>query len=164
VRDRLDLVSFLSRLGKPGEFDAGQGGVARRWYVGNLVHTDLQNDQADWIWTKPLTDGRWVPLHALVSGTLSVELLDAATQAQAWTSKVAVVAATEIHQTTAGRVRFRSSHPAAEIWVDGTRLGQGSEVQGDLLTGRHRVILRLDPRTAMAPLRLEVEGAACVLD
>ncbi|MBL9126731.1 MAG: c-type cytochrome, partial [Verrucomicrobiales bacterium] len=38
-QDRLDLVAFLSRLGKPGAFDASQGGVARVWYLGNVVHT-----------------------------------------------------------------------------------------------------------------------------
>ena len=29
--ERLDLVKFLSQLGRPGEFDAAKGGVARAW-------------------------------------------------------------------------------------------------------------------------------------
>ena len=163
-QDRLDLVAFLSRLGKPGEFDASQGGVARVWYVGNVVHTDLQNDQADWIWKSALTEKRWVPLTTLVRGDLSADLLESATRAQAWTSKVAVVAATEIQQAAAGPVRFRVTVDDAEVWVGGKRWGTGREVAGEVPAGRHRVIVKLDPRKMPDGLRLEGQGVAFVVN
>ena len=163
-QERLDLVSFLSRLGKPGEFDASQGGVARLWYFGNVVHTDLQNNQTDWIWKTALTDKRWVPMTALVRGEVSGDLLDIATKAQAWTGKLSVAAATEILQATAGPVRFRLNTPNAEVWVDGKLLGTGPEVRGEVGAGRHRVIVKLDPRKMPDGLRLDGEGVAFVLN
>lgn len=164
AQDRLDLVAFLSRLGKPGEYDASRGGVARVWHIGNVVHTDLQNDQADWIWKAAFTERRWVPVTALVRGDLDAELLDGAARAQAWTSKVAVVAATEVRLAEAGAVRFRLSTADAELWVAGRLLGTGREVVGELPAGRHRVIVRLDPRRMPDGLRLEGEGVSFVLD
>jgi hypothetical protein len=160
----LDLISFLSRLGKPGEFDASQGGVARVWHIGNLVHTDLQNNEADWIWKAPWTEKRWVPVTSLVRGDISADLLEAATKAQAWTSKVAVIAATEIQQAVGGTIRLRLNTADAEVWVSGKLLGTGREVSGEVPAGRHRVILKLDPRKLPDGLRLEGQGVAFVLN
>lgn len=163
-QERLDLISFLSRLGKPGEFDASQGGVARVWHIGNLVHTDLQNNEADWIWKAPWTEKRWVPVTSLVRGDISADLLEAATKAQAWTSKVAVIAATEIQQAVGGTIRLRLNTADAEVWVGGKLLGTGREVSGEVPAGRHRVIVKLDPRKLPDGLRLEGQGVAFVLN
>ena len=43
--ERNDLVAFLSRLGKPGEFDASKGGVTRLWRVLPVTH---RMDQGGW--------------------------------------------------------------------------------------------------------------------
>ncbi len=163
-KERLDLFAFLSRLGKPGEFDASRGGVARVWHVANVVHTDLQNNEGDWFWKKPFTDRRWVPVMARVNGTLTRPLLEQATRAQAWTSKVAIILVSEIEHATGGRVRFKSSVPAAELWVAGKPLGTGAEISGEVPAGRHRVVLKLDPRTVPEVVRLEAEGAAWLLN
>ena len=163
-QERLDLVAFLSRLGKPGEFDASQGGVARVWYFGNVVHTDLQNNQTDWIWKAALTEKRWVPMTALVRGDVSSDLLDVASKAQAWMANLSVAAATEIQQATAGPIRFRLNTPNAEVWVDGQLLGTGREMGGEVAAGRHRVIVKLDPRKMPDGLRLEGDGVTFVLN
>ena len=163
-QDRLDLFAFLSRLGKPGEFDASKGGVARKWRIGMVVHTDLQNNDGDWFWSRSLDDKRWTPVLSLVGGSLPREVLDESVKAQAWVGKVAVIAATEVEQGMGGRVVFRSGAPDAEIWVDGKRWGSGREVAGDLGSGKHRVVLRMDPRKPPESLRLEAEGTVFVLN
>ncbi len=163
-RDRLDLFAFLGRLGKPGEFDASRGGVARFWRVANVVHTDVQNNQADWFWKTPLRDNRWTPLYSLVSGDLPGPLIEGAIKAEAWTSKVAVVLATEIEQAAAGVVHFRLAESPAEVWVEGRYLGKGPELAGNLPSGRHRVIVKLDPQHLPERIRLEAEGATFVLN
>ncbi|MGE3309409.1 MAG: hypothetical protein AB7O66_05505 [Limisphaerales bacterium] len=163
-QDRLDLLAFLSQLGKPGEFDASQGGVARVWYFGNVVHTDQQNNQTDWIWTTPLTAKRWVPVTTLVRGDISSDLMETATRAQAWTGKLSVVAATEIRQAVAGPIRLKLNTADAEIWVDGKSWGRGPEVSGEIGAGLHRVIVSLDPRRLPESLRLEGPGVAFVLN
>ncbi|MBL9134285.1 MAG: c-type cytochrome [Verrucomicrobiales bacterium] len=161
--DRLDLYAFLSRLGKPGDYDASRGGVARLWRAANLVHTDLQNNEGDWFWKKPFDDKRWVTVLSRVNGTLTRVLLEDSLKAQAWTSKVALILATEVEQSTAGTVRFRFGGAGGELWVDGRSLGNGPEVAVDLPPGRHRVVLKLDPRQVPETVRLEGEGAVFVL-
>lgn len=162
-QERLDLYAFLGRLGKPGDFDASRGGVARRWRVANVVHTDLQNNQGDWYWRRPLDDRRWTLIDSLVRGDLPERAIEPAVQAQAWTSKVAVVLATVIDQAVEGTVRFRWVPEEAELWVDGKRLGTGPAAEARVAAGRHRVIVKLDPRRVPERVRLEADGTAFVL-
>lgn len=163
-KDRLDLFAFLSRLGKPGPFDASKGGVARLWRLAHVVHTDQQDNQGDWFLKRPLSEKRWVPVYSLVSGGIPRDLLEESIKAQAWSSKLALVAATEIDQAVAGPVTFRSSVPDAELWVGGRMIGKGGEVRTELPAGRHRVVLRMDPRQAPEMLRLEAVGTSFVLN
>lgn len=163
--ERLDLWAFLGQLGKPGLFDASRGGVARVWRIANLVHTDLQNQQAEWFWDRSFNDPRWMRVFALVRGDLPRETIDQAAQAQAWTSKVAVIVATEMEVGAAGPVRFQVSPSSAEVWVDRTlTTGDGAERTAELGAGRHRVVIRLDPSRLPAALRLEVTGAGFLTD
>lgn len=162
--ERLDLYAFLSRLGKPGDYDASRGGVARLWRVANLVHTDLQNNEGDWFWRKPFDDKRWVTLLSQVNGNLTRDLLEESLKAQAWTSKVALILATEVDQTTEGTVRFRWGADGGELWINGRSVGNGPEVTAPLSPGRHRVVLKLDPRRVPEHVRLEGEGAVFVLN
>ena len=66
--------------------------------------------------------------------------------------------------TTAGPIRLRLNTPNAEVWVDGKRLGMRREVTGDVDAGRHRVIVKLDPRKLPESLRLEGDGVTFVLN
>jgi putative heme-binding domain-containing protein len=162
--ERLDLIAFLGQLGKPGPYDASKGGVARRWRIAHVVHTDVQNNEADWFLDRPLNDPRWVPVYTLVNGELPVDALEEAVKAQPWTSKVAVVLATEVTVAVEGPVRFQLRPSNAELWVDRKSLGTGSEITVALPAGRHRLVLRLDPRRLPDAVRLEGEGAMFTLD
>jgi putative heme-binding domain-containing protein len=163
-QERLDLFAFLGQLGRPGAFDASRGGIARRWRIANVIHTDIQNQQEDWYWHRPLDDRRWVGVYSLVSGQLPGEAIEAAARAEAWTSKLAVILATEIEQAAPGPIRFRPAPVEAEIWVAGQRLGNGPEVVANLPPGRHRVIVKLDPNRLPGGFRLEAEGGNFVLN
>jgi putative heme-binding domain-containing protein len=159
--ERLDLFAFLSRLGKPGEFDASRGGVARRWRVASLVHTDVQNGQADWMWRAARDDKRWTDVLSRVNGDLTRTLIEGATRGDFWTAKLAVLAMTEIHVATAGMVRLRlAANPAAELWVDGAKAAAPLE----LAAGTHRVVVRIDPRSVPDAFRLESSDASFSLD
>jgi putative heme-binding domain-containing protein len=162
--ERLDLIAFLGQLGKPGPYDASKGGVARRWRIANVVHTDVQNNEADWFFERPLDDSRWVPVYTLVNGELPGDVLEQAVKAQPWTSKVAVVLATEVTVATEGTVRFRLLPATAELWVAGKMLGTGPEIVASLPAGRHRPILKLDPRRLPEVVRLESENATFALE
>ena len=70
-QEQTDLFAFLARLGKPGDFDASRGGVARRWHVAFTVHTDAQAGNEGWPLTASYSDKRWIHTTSLVSGVLS---------------------------------------------------------------------------------------------
>ena len=159
--EQLDLVAFLSRLGKPGDFDASKGGVARRWRLSNVVHTDQQNGQADWMWKKPLDDKRWTEVLSRVNGDLTRTLMETATKANMWSSKIAVLAVTEVQLSQPASVRFQlTATKGTELWVD------GSKVDGpvSLAAGTHRVLVRIDPNHIPDKIRLETRDAAFVLN
>ena len=159
--EQLDLVAFLSQLGKPGEFDASKGGVARKWRLANIVHTDQQNGQSDWMWKKPLEDKRWTEVLSRVNGDLTRTLMEGATKANIWSSKIAVLAVTEIQLAQPGTVRFQlTAAQGAELWVD------GSKVNGSvsLAAGTHRVLVRIDPNHIPDKIRLETKDASFVLN
>lgn len=164
-QQQLDLFAFLSRLGKPGPFDAAQGGVARRWRLTQTVHTDAQAGRELWPLEAKWEDSRWTPTYSLVNGTLPRTLIDEITKAQSWTSRLGVFAATEITTANAGPVQFTlTAGDGAELWVDGKRIGGNGASRVDLAAGTHRVIVKLDPKQVPAALRLETRDATFVLN
>jgi putative heme-binding domain-containing protein len=159
-QEKLDLVAFLTRLGKPGDFDAAQGGVARVWRLAQTVHTDAQAGQEGWPLTAPWDDKRWTPAAALVRGDLSRAALEEAVRGQFWVGKLAVYAATEITTAQPGPVNFTlAAGPGAELWVAGQKAGGPGAVRVELPAGTHRVLVKLDPRRIPDRIRLETRDA-----
>ncbi len=163
--DQLDLFAFLSRLGKPGDFDASKGGVARRWRLTQTVHTDAQAGQEDWPLKAGWEDRRWTPTYSLVKGGLPQPVLNEVLKSELWSSRLGVYAGTEITVAQAGPVHFQlTANPAAGLWVDGRRIGGAGASQVELSAGAHRVVVRLDPKQIPAFLRLESPDASFVLN
>jgi len=164
-QQQLDLIAFLSRLGKPGDFDASKGGVARRWRLGQTVHTDAQSGQELWPLQAAWEDKRWIPTYSLVNGTLPRSVVNELTQGQAWTSRLGIYAATEATTPAAGPVRFQlTAGDDAELWVDGRRIGGAGTSSAELPAGTHRILVKLDPRRIPEGVRLESPDAAFVLN
>jgi putative heme-binding domain-containing protein len=164
-QDQLDLFAFLSRLGKPGDFDASKGGVARKWYLTQTVHTDAQAGQELWPLSAPFSDKRWIAADALVSGALTKQIVDTATKAQFWTSRLKIYAATEIKIAAAGKVQFRwTADPGSELWLDNHKIADQSPATVDLQPGSHRLFVRIDPQKVPDALRIESTDASFVLN
>jgi len=159
--EQADLFAFLSRLGKPGEFDASRGGVARRWRLANLVHTDVQNGKGDWMWKAPTGDRRWTDILSRVNGDLTRTLMEGGTRSDFWISKLAVLAMTEVTTTGPAKATFTlTANPATELWIDGAKVAGPVE----LSAGLHRVIVKIDPAKVPDRIRLETRDAAFRLD
>ncbi|HTI69854.1 MAG TPA: hypothetical protein VMF06_07800 [Candidatus Limnocylindria bacterium] len=164
-QDQADLFAFLSRLGKPGDFDASKGGVARKWYLTQTAHTDQQAGQESWPFTTAFNDKRWTPRDALVRGVLSKEIVDEATKAQFWTSRLGIFAGTEIKVAQAGKVSFTwTTSPGAELWVNGGKVGSTSPASVELAPGTYRVVVRMDPAKIPASFKVESSDASFVLN
>jgi putative heme-binding domain-containing protein len=158
-QEQLDLFAFLSRLGKPGEYDASQGGVARRWRLYVLTHTDQQNGLANSMWEKPLTDRMWSPVYSLVSGKLSQSLIQEVTRRSQWVGTIGLYAATELTVAKAGPVTLNLNASAGEVWVDGRKLGGTGRQTTELSAGTHRVIVRIDPKQIPESVKLESDAS-----
>ena len=154
-QDKLDLIAFLSRLGKPGEFDASKGGVARRWRIYTFTHTDQQHGKNNDVWEKPLTDKMWQPTYSLASGKLTRAALQEASQREFWVGTLDVFAATEIQIAKAGPVKLKLDTAAGEVWIDGAKIGGAGETTVNLAAGTHRVLIRMDPKNVPDYARLE---------
>jgi hypothetical protein len=164
-QDQLDLFAFLSRLGKPGDYDASKGGVARRWRLAQVLHTDAQNGRETWPATVAFTDKRWMATYAYVRGSLPKSVLEEVTRGQPWVGRLAVYAATEIQTATAGPVRFNlAAAPGAELWIGGKKVGSTGASTTELPPGRHRVLVKLDTKHVPEWLRLESPDASFILE
>ncbi|MEN9733176.1 MAG: hypothetical protein RLZ45_1171 [Verrucomicrobiota bacterium] len=164
-QEQLDLFAFLSRLGKPGDFDAAQGGVARLWRVGQTVHTDAQAGQDLWPMTAPWGDRRWGLAPALVKGVLTRSLIDEITKASPWTARLGVYAGTELVTSKEGPVHFTlKAGPGSELWVDGRKVGGNGASTASLKAGTHRILVRMDPKQVPDELRLESPDGSFVLN
>ncbi|MSU58952.1 MAG: sorbosone dehydrogenase [Pedosphaera sp.] len=153
--EKLDLIAFLSRLGKPGEFDASKGGVARRWRIYTLTHTDQQNGLGNSMWEKPLGNKMWHPAFTLVNGKLTRRVLEEATKRDAWVGTLDIFAATELQTPKAGPVKLNLDATAAELWIDGKKIGGTGESVSELSAGTHRVLVRIDPKKIPDAIRLK---------
>jgi putative heme-binding domain-containing protein len=145
-QDKLDLIAFLSQLGKPGEFDASKGGVARRWRIYTLTHTDQQNGLGNSMWESQLGDKMWQPTYSLVSGKLTRRVLEEASKRSVWVGTIDVFAATELQTAKAGRVKLNLDASASEVWIDGKKIGGTGESVAELPAGTHRVLVRINPK------------------
>jgi putative heme-binding domain-containing protein len=155
-QEKLDLIAFLSRLGKPGEFDASKGGVARKWRTYTFTHTDQQHGKNNDVWEKPFDDKMWQPVYSLVNGKLSRQALEEAGKRQFWAGTLAVYAATEIQIAKAGSVKLKlDAAGAPELWIDGRKIGGVGETPVELSAGTHRLLVRLDPKNVPEFVRLE---------
>ena len=167
-QEQSDLFAFLSRLGKPGDYDASKGGVARRWHIGFTVHTDAQSGNEGWPLAAAYSDKRWIHTTSLVSGALSRAAIEAATRANIWVGRLAVFAATDIDVSQASANKALNlqliANPAAELWVGGRKVGGTGTASVTLPQGRHRVLIKLDPKSIPATLRLASSDVSFVLE
>ena len=161
----IDLVRFMSELGKPGPYAAVTARVVRRWetlqpsnetYRQLLRTSDTQTIAAD----KDLT---WVPAYSTVSGGLppsdvrdftirgSIALAD---------RKFGFVRCT-INVTTAGEVGVLLNDASGlDIWVDGKPHEPATKLTIPLEVGIHRITFGVNLLTRTLPLRAELTDIA----
>jgi putative heme-binding domain-containing protein len=139
--ERLDLIKFLSELGKPGDYDAPNGGVARTWRL-YLVTALNEPFGVERVVKADFRLAGWVPTLSLVNGTLPREAIDQAFASLA--NNRGLFAATECQSPAGGRVQFRVVGEATSAWLNGRRLSrQGREFVGEAKAGANALVLQL---------------------
>jgi putative heme-binding domain-containing protein len=153
--ERLDLFRFLSQLGKPGNYDAAAGGVARVWRLQGGAHT-LEQFGIDKVVTGDIQGKDWQPAYTLVDGRLlKDEILETGNVARN-RSLVSVFAATQFQVAKSGPVQMKlEASTGSAVWIDGKPIDGNSNLKTDLAAGTHTIIIRLDARQIPDGLRLK---------
>lgn len=160
--EQVDLIRFLSLLGKPGAFDASQGGVARRFEIFAGTHR-IEQQGAERIIQGEIKDG-WKPLLTFVSGDVPAEALRELTKQPINIALVHVYARTRIETSSSADVSLTIPAHGA-LWIDGIeapgrRTKSKTTFQTHVAAGKHEVLVRLDARDLPETFRLESKDVA----
>ena len=158
----IDLVRFLSQLGKIGPYSVGTDRVLRRWQVLEAtpeVKSAIAASGIDSLITREqsLT---WRPVYTTVAGELPLsEWPDAGRVAGA---APLALARTQLEATSPGEVKLTfNADDALSVWVDGRRVkstgDRARSVVVDLTRGGHTIAVAVD-------LAHRREGLRCVLE
>jgi len=156
----VDLVRFLSELGKGSQFAVGQARVARRW------QTLAWSKEAQFVLNRTSYDSAagehdafvWEPVYSRVVGDLPIADLPSFVVHQG--NNPTTFVRTQLEVTTAGLVRLALGDiEGLAIWIDGKPTPPQSELTIDFAVGRHQVTLAVDQKLRKPPVRLEILDA-----
>jgi putative heme-binding domain-containing protein len=159
--ERFDLIKFLSSLGKPGQYDATRGGVARVW---RLYQVTSQNEH---LGMEGVTHGDfarkdWVRVYSHVNGTLPREVC--AGTASAHENSRGFFAATQCQSANGGPTTFKLRGEAKAIWVNGLPAKAGPDFEATLALGTNTIVLQLDAAKVPKVVRLGSDGVTFLTD
>ena len=145
-REKIDLYAFLSRLGKPGGYDASKGNVARYWalHPGDLWDANGAKP--------PATE---TPAYTLVDGRLTRDLLKSALQLFPNAGE-SVIAVAHFQVPAAGTINLKLIG-ASEVRLDGKPVSFPADqpMPVTLAAGEHTLGVRLKTKELPEVLRLE---------
>jgi len=160
-QEQLDLIRFLSELGKPGAFDATRGNVARRWWL--LPNTiDLVQFGEEKVLKDDIRAGDWGAAGTFVDGGLPRSALQEALARKSWRGPRAVYAATQFQTAKAGPVEISLVIPrGTPAWLDGQPMTLDGPVE--LPAGVHTVLVKLTAEAFPEHLKVSInEGTFLV--
>lgn len=157
--ERLDLYAFLSALGKPGDFDAGKGGVARTWRA-YLVSAANEHLGIQRVVEGDYTLKDWVQIASFVNGTLPVYELEAAFPTRG--NNRGFYISTRFDSPQGGSVTFTLSGESAGGWLNGRRVNLSKTFSVTARPGVNVLVLEINPLDLPA-IRLSSETASFVL-
>jgi putative heme-binding domain-containing protein len=156
-QELLDLVKFLSELGKVGAYSVGKARVVRRWQV---LEGMPENERALSRGGAGIVAGDdpsllWGPAYSKVSGILPLADLPQVRQAA---DRKTIAARLRLDATAAGKVRLRLALPSkVSLWLDGKVVTPAETLDIDLTAGIHTITVAVDAGSAAADLRCDVE-------
>jgi putative heme-binding domain-containing protein len=163
-KELVDLVSFLARLGKVGDFAVGKERVVRRWEAltpTNESYGDLRRWGFEAI-ARPNEAIKWQPLYSRVSGDLP--LMEAPTfTLEAFmlpdTKETYRIVRCAIDCEVAGKVKLLFSQTVPKVcWIAGKPVAAAKEMMVELPTGKSTILLGIEGESPQS-LRLEIGDA-----
>jgi len=166
----VDLVRFLSELGKVGQFQVSRDRLVRSWQT--LIPTPdaefrvRRTRLASIAQNDPVFS--WKAAYSRVDGTLPTKGLPALPFHGAFKPEPMVVVRFDFDVTTAGPVDLQLGLTTGlTVWLDGTPLESAETTRLEPEVGRHRVTIGVSVNDRAEPLRVElkdVEGSPAQLN
>jgi len=155
-RELIDLVRFLSELGKVGPYAPSQSRVARRWQTLDPATPKLSEILISAPGSVPgRQDLVWTPVYSQVSGELPLSDLPVVIYPIGGVRTN--IFRTEIDVTTEGAVGLKFNDiTGLSLWIDGKAVTVANEVATDLSRGTHTVLLRVELAKRQQPIRVEL--------
>lgn len=159
----IDLVRFLSELGKPGPYAAVTARVVRRWET--LEPTKESYDRmyrtSD---TQVIADRKlqWVPAYSAVGGSIPLaDVRDFKMQERLGeAARVVGFLRCRLNATTAGAVGLTLNDTTGlQLWLDGKPLEVRDRQDLPLSQGEHEITMSVNLLTRKNPVRLELVDA-----
>ncbi len=159
--ERLDLIKFLSSLGKPGAYDAAKGGVARLWrlYLATSGNAPLGIEGV--IRGDFKRDG-WVPIVTLVNGELSRDVCDVTMPSRGGSR--GFFAATQFQSASGGAARFNLVGGAKDAWLNGVPVKAGAQFSVELKHGVNTLVLQLDGANLPDAVKLSSDDVSFLMN
>ncbi|HKQ40800.1 MAG TPA: HEAT repeat domain-containing protein, partial [Verrucomicrobiae bacterium] len=146
--ERLDLLRFLSELGKPGPYDASKQNVARLWRISLSDDDKVEN---------------WSRMSTTVSGTLQKRELEA--ELPLANRHEPFFAAARFETAGSGTVKLHlEGVETPKAWLDGKPIGGNTDLAADIPAGVHTFKLKLDPAGLSAGIKLQISDGAFLVD
>ncbi len=149
--ERLDLIKFLSQLGRPGPYDAAQGGIARLWNLYLVVSRNQATGIAPVIRGDPALPD-WTPAYSLVSGALPRDVITAAYPT--FENSRGLYAATRFESASGGNATLALTGTATAAWLNGQPVKPGATFAITAQPGTNVIVLQLDEQNLPAELAL----------
>jgi hypothetical protein len=135
------LIKFLSSLGKPGDFDASKGGVARAWKL-YIIQSPNEHLGVERVVQGDFTLKDWRNVFALVSGRLAKEIVEESIPNRG--NNRGLFAATRFQSAKGGAARFAVDGAIKGIWVNGTPVRAGAQFTAETKPGLNTIVVQLD--------------------
>ncbi len=161
----LDLVRFLSALGKVGPYSVSKARLVRRWQALSptteaytlLTRTSHASVAKGDPWIV------WSPAYSTVAGDLpldAVPIFKLGTGAEKQVILASFVCC-QLDATTAGKVKLLLNSPkGVKAWLDGEPVEARNDMVLDLGVGSHTVTFDVDRAARVEPLRVELDDVA----
>jgi putative heme-binding domain-containing protein len=160
-QELVDVVRFLSELGRTPSYRVDNRRLARRWQALEPTPETLEHLRRNRLGAAAGQHPSfiWSPLYSRVDGTLPMDDLPLlASQKGAYLHlPQASAVRCELESTTGGAVRLALNDPTALLlWLDGQPLDAAGTIDLDLPAGRHALTCIVDRQQRTAPLSIEL--------
>jgi putative heme-binding domain-containing protein len=146
-QELVDLVRFLSELGKVGPYAVGKTRTARRWEV----LADSANESYD----PSSNDGTWTSVYSTVAGDLPVSAVPTSGSGER-------IVRCHLEVAKEGKIELRLAGPIERVWLDGRAIELVEVLSIELSAGVHTLTfsLRNEPQARVRAELSEVPDSA----